>query len=255
MLLQVAGAQIAPEGRGPAVALGHPTVLLVLSDKGEESILFKKMREPVSGLTHFFAGIVAIAGLIGLMVVGRGDIGKQISLLIYGIGLLLMFFASSVYHLVQAQPRWVQVLRKVDHSAIYVLIAGTYTAFCYNYLVGAWRWGVLTVVWALAIIGAVVKLFVIKAPRWVTAGVYVLMGWLALLIPREMLTSMPKGALIWLILGGTIFTIGAVVYITKRMDFVPGVFGFHEVWHIFVILGCLSHYIGVLVYIALTPGG
>jgi hemolysin III len=211
------------------------------------------MREPVSGLTHFFAGVVAIAGLITLLVVGRGDVGKQISLLIYGASLLMMFFASSAYHLVQARPRWVQVLRKVDHSAIYVLIAGTYTAFCYSYLTGAWRWGVLGVIWALATTGVIVKVFVIKAPRWVTAGVYVAMGWLALLIPREVMMSLPMGALVWLIVGGVVFTIGAAVYITKRMDFVPGVFGFHEVWHVFVILGSLSHYIGVLVYVAPAP--
>ena len=211
------------------------------------------MREPASGLTHFFAGIVAVVGLIALLVVGRGDIGKQISLLVYGAGLLLVFFASSAYHLVQAQPGLVQVLRKVDHSAIYVLIAGTYTAFCYNYLEGVWRWGALAVIWGLAIAGVVVKVFVIKAPRWVTAGVYVAMGWLALLIPRELMMSLPMGALVWLIVGGIVFTIGAVVYVTKRMDFAPGVFGFHEVWHIFVILGSLSHYIGVLVYVAPAP--
>ena len=211
------------------------------------------MREPISGLTHFSAGVVAIAGLITLLVVGRGDVGKQVSLLIYGASLLTVFFASSAYHLVQAHPRWVQVLRKVDHSAIYVLIAGTYTAFCYNYLTGAWRWGVLGVIWTLAMTGVIVKVFVIQAPRWVNAGVYVAMGWLALLIPREVIMSLPMGALVWLIVGGVIYTIGAVVYITKRMDFVPGVFGFHEVWHIFVILGSLSHYIGVLVYIAPAP--
>lgn len=215
--------------------------------------MFKKMREPVSGLTHFFAGVAAIAGLIALLVVGREDVGKQMSLLIYGASLLVMFFASSAYHLVQAQPRWVQILRKADHSAIYVLIAGTYTVFCYSYLGGAWRWGVLGVIWALTTTGVIVKVFVIKAPRWVTAGVYVAMGWLALLIPREVMTSLPTGALAWLIVGGVIFTMGAAVYITKRMDFVPGVFGFHEVWHIFVILGSLSHYIGVLVYVAPAP--
>ncbi len=210
------------------------------------------MREPVSGLTHFFAGIVAIAGLIALLVVGRGDVGKRISLLVYGASLLVMFFASSAYHLVRARPRWVQVLRQVDHSAIYVLIAGTYTAFCYSYFTGVWRWRVLGVIWALAVTGVIVKVFLIKTPRWVTAGVYVAMGWLALLMPRKIILSLPPGALVWLIVGGIIFTIGAVVYITKRMDFVPGVFGFHEVWHIFVILGSSSHYIGVLVYIAPT---
>ncbi|MFP4394295.1 MAG: PAQR family membrane homeostasis protein TrhA [Anaerolineales bacterium] len=212
--------------------------------------MFKKMREPVSGLTHFFAGVGAIAGLIALLIVGRGSVDKQISLLIYGISLLMLFFASAAYHLVPAQPKWVQVLRKVDHAAIYVLIAGTYTAFCYSYLPGAWRWGVLGVVWALALIGVIVKVFVINAPRWLNAGVYVAMGWLAALIPWEIMSSLPGGALVWLIVGGVIFTIGAGVYITKKMDFAPGVFGFHEVWHIFVILGTVSHYIGVLMYIA-----
>jgi hemolysin III len=216
------------------------------------STLLSKMREPISGLTHFFAGVAAIAGSITLLLVARGDVGKQVSLLIYGISLSMVFFASSAYHLVQAR-RWVQVLRKVDHSAIYVLIAGTYTAYCYSTLTGAWRWGVLGVIWALAMTGVIVKVFVIKAPRWVTAGVYVAMGWLALLIPRELMMSLPVGALVWLIVGGVVFTIGAVVYVTKRMDFAPGVFGFHEVWHIFVILGSLSHYIGILAYVAPAP--
>lgn len=210
------------------------------------------MREPVSGLTHLVAGGVAIVGLVVLLVVGQGDIGKQVSLLVYGLSLMLVLFSSAIYHLVQARAGWIEALRKLDHSAIYVLIAGTYTVFCANYLAGPWRWGVLATVWALAAAGVLVKLFVIKAPRWVTAGVYVAMGWLALLIPREVIMAAPTGAIVCLIVGGLIFTLGAVVYITKKMDFLPGVFGFHEVWHIFVILGCLSHYVGVLLYIA--PG-
>jgi len=212
--------------------------------------LFKNLREPVSGLTHFFTAIAAIAGLVALLIVGRGDTGKQISLLVYGLSVLLMFFSSAAYHMVQAQPQWVRVLRKLDHSAIYVLIAGTYTAYCYSYLSGAWRWGVLGVIWALAVIGVVVKVFVIKAPRWVTAGVYVAMGWLGVLMPRQVLLSLPAGALVCLIVGGVIYTLGALVYITRKMDWFPGVFGFHEVWHIFVILGGLSHYVGVLLFIA-----
>ena len=212
--------------------------------------MFKNLREPVSGLTHFFTAVAAIAGLPALLIVGRGDPGKQISLLVYGLSVLLMFFSSAAYHMVQAQPQWVRVLRKLDHSAIYVLIAGSYTAYCYSYLSGAWRWGVLGVIWALAVIGVVVKVFVIKAPRWVTAGVYVAMGWLGVLMPREVLLSLPTGALVCLMVGGVIYTLGAVVYITRKMDFFPGVFGFHEVWHIFVILGGLSHYVGVLLYIA-----
>ena len=214
--------------------------------------MIKKMREPVSGLIHFFAGIIAIGGLAALLVVGRDDIGKQLSLLIYGVSLLLMLFASSAYHLIQAKPEWIQVLRKLDHSAIYILIAGTYTPLLFNQFTGFWRWGVLAIIWSLAVAGIVTKLFIINAPRWLSAGLYLMMGWLSLLMLKEMVLAFPTSALIWLFLGGAFFTIGAVVYITKIMDFAPGVFGFHEVWHIFVVLGCASHYIVILVYVAST---
>jgi hemolysin III len=215
--------------------------------------MLNKMREPTNGLTHFFAGIVAIGGLVALLFVGRDDVGKQLSLLVYGSSLLLMLFASSAYHLIQAQPERILILRKFDHAAIYILIAGTYTPFCFNQFTGFGRWGVLAIIWSLAVAGIITKMFIINPPRGLSAGVYLVMGWLSLLMLREMVRVLPVGALVWLLLGGVFFTIGAVVYITKIMDFAPGVFGFHEVWHIFVILGCLSHYIAILVYVAPAP--
>jgi hemolysin III len=93
-------------------------------------------------------------------------------------------------------------------------------------------------------------MFVMNAPRWVSAGVYLVMGWLAILGIGEIVKQMPAGAIFWLALGGLLFSAGAVVYITKILNFRPGIFGFHEVWHIFVILGCLCHFILILVYIA-----
>jgi hemolysin III len=96
----------------------------------------------------------------------------------------------------------------------------------------------------------IVKLFVIRAPRWVTAGIYLLMGWLSILAVREIFTRMPAPALFWLALGGVAYTAGAIVYMLKKPDFIPGVFGFHEVWHIFVILGCLAHFLLIAIYIA-----
>lgn len=219
---------------------------------GGEAVL-NKMREPTSGLIHFFAGVVAIGGLVLLLIVGRDDVSKQLSLLVYGVSLLLMFFASSAYHLIQAKPECIQILRKLDHSAIYMLIAGTYTPLFFNRFAGFSRWGILVAIWSLAVAGIVAKMFIINAPRWLTAGVYLVMGWLSLLMLRGMVLALPVSALIWLFLGGAFFSVGAVVYITKTMDFAPGVFGFHEIWHIFVILGCLSHYITVLVYVAPVP--
>jgi hemolysin III len=217
--------------------------------------MFKKFRNPISGLTHFFAAIAAAVGLVFLLIVGRSGIQKQITLLVYGASLVLMFSASAAYHLVRARERVIHNLRKLDHAAIYILIAGTYTPLCFNQFNGFWKWGMLAIVWGLALIGIIAKMFVVNAPRALTAGIYLGMGWLALIGLPEMLRILPIGALVWLSLGGVIFTLGAIVYITKTLDFVPGVFGFHESWHIFVILGCLCHFILILFYVAPpTPG-
>lgn len=209
-----------------------------------------QLREPVNGLTHLIAAGASVIGLIVLLVIGWGDPGKVISLTIYGGSLILMFLASGFYHSVNADPDTMLKLRKFDHSAIYLLIAGTYTPICFIMLDGFWKWGMLSIIWGLALVGITVKIFFIKAPRWVTAGVYIIMGWLCIIGIQEILVALPAGALFWLALGGIIYTLGAVVYITKTMDFVPDVFGFHEVWHIFVILGALAHYMMIAVYIA-----
>ena len=211
---------------------------------------FSRLREPVNGLTHLGAAFTAFIGLIALLLVGGGTPGKTLALGIYGFSLVLQFAASGLYHSVKAGPQVIERWRKLDHSAIYLLIAGTYTPICTIMLTGFWKWGMLVTIWSLALIGILVKIFIIKAPRWLTAGVYVLMGWLCVAGAGEMAARLPLPFLLWLLLGGVIYTIGAVIYITKKMDFIPGVFGFHEVWHIFVILGALAHYIGILVYVA-----
>ena len=209
-----------------------------------------KFRDPVSGLTHFFAAILAVVGLIVLLILGYGDTGKEITLLIYGLSLILMLSASATYHLVNARPPILVWLQIMDHTSIYLLIAGSYTPNCVHFFTGFWRDGFLAIIWGMALVGIIVKLFVIRAPRWVTAGIYLLMGWLSILAIGEMLTRMPAPALIWLALGGLAYTIGAIVYMLKKPDFIPGVFGFHEVWHIFVILGCLAHFILIAVFVA-----
>jgi hemolysin III len=212
--------------------------------------MLMKLREPVNGLTHMFAALAAVAGLVALLIIGRTNLGKEISLGIYGVTVILLFSASATYHMVKAKPRVIEILRKFDHAAIYLLIAGSYTPVCYNNFTGFWKWGLLAIIWSFALVGIVIKIFVIKAPRWVTAGVYVLMGWMVILAMNQMLTMLPTGALVWLAVGGIIYTLGAVVYIIKIFNFIPDKFGFHEVWHIFVILGALAHFIAILVYIA-----
>ena len=115
---------------------------------------------------------------------------------------------------------------------------------------GFWKWGLLTMIWSLALIGIGVKIYIIKAPRWLNAVIYLVMGWLSMAAIEEMLATLPMWSLTWLVIGGVIYTLGALVYITKFMNFWPGKFGFHEVWHIFVILGALAHFIAIFFFIA-----
>ncbi len=208
--------------------------------------MLSKLREPVSGLTHLGGAIAAFIGQIVLLVLASNGLEKFVSTLVYGLSLVGLFSASAAYHLVNAGPKVTALLRKLDHSAIYLLIAGTYTPFCVNAFSGFYRWGLLAIVWGIAVVGIAVKLFYMGAPRWLSAGIYVLMGWLCLMAVGEMTVALTPFTLGWLIAGGVIYTLGAVVYATKIFNFAPGRFGFHEVWHIFVLLGALAHFVAVL---------
>lgn len=215
-----------------------------------------RFREPVSGFTHFFAAIAALIGTVALLIAGRGSFAREASLAVYGACLISLFGASAAYHLVRAAPRAIGMLRRLDHSAIYLLIAGTYTPFCLLAFSGFWKWGLLAIIWSMAITGIIVKIFAMSAPRWLSAGTYVIMGWLCLGAVGQMLQVLPAGALAWLTAGGVVYTLGALVYVTRVFDFAPGRFGFHEVWHIFVILGALAHFISIAAYLLpahLTP--
>ncbi|MBN8579908.1 MAG: hemolysin III family protein [Anaerolineae bacterium] len=208
--------------------------------------MFKKLREPVNSLTHWGGAVLALVGLIALLIVGWSTPAKIISLAIYGVSLIFLFSASATYHMVRVKDKALEIFRKIDHSAIFVLIAGTYTPFCVNAFEGFWKWGMLSIIWSLALIGILVKIFYIGAPRWLNAAIYVVMGWFSVVAAGQMLATLPVWVFTWLIIGGVIYTLGAIVYATKIFNFKPGVFGFHEVWHIFVLLAAAAHYVAVL---------
>ena len=208
--------------------------------------MLKNLREPVNSLTHWGGAFLALIGLIILLVVGWGTPARVISLLIYGVSLIVLFSASATYHMVQVKERALEVFRKIDHAAIYFLIAGTYTPFCVNAFSGFWKWGMLSIIWSLALIGIIVKVFYIRAPRWLNAGIYLVMGWLCIAAIGQMLAALPVWVLLWLVAGGLLYTLGAIIYITKIFNFVPGVFGFHVMWHIFVMLAAAAHFVAVL---------
>jgi hemolysin III len=214
--------------------------------------MLSKLREPVNGLTHLGGAIAAFFGQIALLISAWNGAAKMVSVIIYGLSLIAMFSASAAYHMARVGPAALQTLRKLDHSAIFLLIAGTYTPFCLLAFTGFWRWGLLAVIWAIATIGIVVKIFYLKAPRWLNAAVYVIMGWLCVMAVPQMPSVLPLSSMVWLFAGGVVYTLGAVVYATRIFNFVPGKFGFHEVWHIFVLLGALAHFIAVMLLLVST---
>jgi hemolysin III len=209
--------------------------------------MLSKLREPINGLTHLGGAIAAFFGLIALLVISWNEPAKVVSVIVYGFSLIAMFSTSAVYHLVKVEPAGQLTLRKLDHSAIFLLIAGTYTPFCLNAFTGFWRWGLLSIIWAIAAVGIVVKVFYVKAPRWLNAIIYVIMGWLCVIAAPQMEFVLPLSAIICLFIGGVIYTLGAIIYATKIFNFLPGKFGFHEIWHIFVLAAAIAHFISVMI--------
>ena len=165
--------------------------------------MLQRLREPVNGVTHLAAAVFALLGWVILVVLGWGDTLRLIGASIFGLSLTVLFLASGLYHSVVASPLVIQRLRKFDHAAIFLLIAGTYTPICVLYLDGVWRWGLLAVVWTIAVAGIIFKLIIIDAPRWLSTSAYLAMGWMAIFAVPELLKSMPPEVTLWMFLGTT----------------------------------------------------
>jgi hemolysin III len=211
----------------------------------------KRLREPVNGLTHAAGGVLAFVGLFVLVAsaASAGRMDQIVAFGIFGISLVALYIASSLYHLLPLSPAGVARLRKLDHVAIFVLIAGTYTPFCLLALDGGWRWGVLAIAWGLALCGASLKLLWMEAPRWLSVLLYLGMGWVAVAAVPALLRTLPAGGMAWVLAGGLTYSAGALVYGLKRPNPIPGTFGFHELWHLFVVAGSACHFWAVLRYL------
>jgi hemolysin III len=202
----------------------------------------------VNGLTHLAGGLLACVGLLVLLAsAGRTD--QIVAFGIFGLSLVALYSASALYHLLPLSPTGVARLRRVDHMMIFVLIAGTYTPFCLIALDGAWRVGLLGVIWSLALCGVLLKIFWMGTPRWLSVALYLGMGWVAVIAAPALFLAVPAGGMIWVLGGGLLYTAGALVYALKRPNPAPGTFGFHELWHLFVVAGSACHYWAVLRYL------
>lgn len=218
----------------------------------DPSWLRRFLREPVNSLTHFVGILLSIAGLVVLLVLSRGEPWRTTSFAIYGSSLILLYTASTLLHSLKVDAHIEKRLRIFDHAAIFVLIAGTYTPITLvtlqeNY--PAWGWTLLSVAWGFALLGVIFKLFWIRAPRWISTGLYLLMGWMAVVAIVPIAQALSVGGLFWMALGGVFYSVGAVIYALKKPDLFPNVFGYHELWHLFVLAGSMCHFVMMLGYV------
>lgn len=209
------------------------------------------MKEPINTWTHFIPFIAGIVGLVFLIIESLGNLALLVTMSIFGVSIILLYGASTIYHWVKTTPKKELLLRKLDHIAIYLLIAGTYTPILYFALDGAWKITMLVAVWLLALIGIIMKMFFINLPRSVSTSFYIALGWLAIIPFGKLIKTLPITAIILLILGGIVYTIGGIIYATKKLNFFPKTIGFHGVFHIFISLGTLIHFF--MIYIFIIP--
>ena len=212
----------------------------------------RKKPDVFSGVSHLIGAVLSLAALVALVTVAAhyGSVWHVVSFAIFGASLIMLYTASTLYHLIPAGPKWITILRKLDHSMIFVLIAGSYTPYCLVALRGPWGYGLLAAVWGIAALGIVLKIFWLGAPRWLYTGFYLFMGWLVVVAIVPLVQNVPRQALLWLAVGGMLYTVGAVFYGTKWPKLRPGVFGFHEIWHLFVIGGSFAHFWSVFRYVS-----
>jgi hemolysin III len=200
------------------------------------------------GFLHLGAFAAAVAGIVVMLLLAhsaRGYVGAAI----FGASLILVYGTSASYHCIPWGERMVGLMRRVDHAMIFVLIVGTYTPFCLMALGNAWGIGLLSATAGIAGAGALIRLVWLNTPRWLAVLPYLAAGWIALVAASQILQRLDAAPLGLLLLGGIAYSVGAVVYARKRPDPWPSVFGYHEVFHSFTIMGSASHFLAVAVYL------
>ncbi len=210
-------------------------------EKVNPTKLYTLGEEIANSITHGIGTGLSIAGLTVLVIFAAiyGDIWRVVSFSIYGSTLVLLYLSSTLYHGLQ-HPKAKKVFQIFDHSAIYLLIAGTYTPFLLVSLRGAWGWTFLVVIWGLAFLGIGFKAIFIDYFQKLSALGYVLMGWLCVIAGNELLANLPQSSLVWLASGGVIYTIGIIFLAWRKLPYS------HTIWHLFVLGGSICHFFAVM---------
>ena len=216
----------------------------------------KKLKEPGSAITHFVAMLMAAFAAVPLVIKSFSS-GRNVvvSCLIFIVSMIMLYGASTIYHSVDKGERINRILKKLDHAMIFVLIAGSYTPVCLLVIGGKTGMTLLAMVWSVGIIGIIFKMCWINCPKWLSSVMYIAMGWMCVLAFSPIINNMTRKAFAWLLVGGIIYTVGGILYAIKT----PKVkafnerhryFGTHEIFHIFVMLGSLCHFVMVYGYLA-----
>ncbi|MCI0581165.1 MAG: hemolysin III family protein [Chloroflexi bacterium] len=212
----------------------------------------RHLLQPISALTHLVGALASLAGLLLLAVLTWGQPAKLLSLIIYGVSMVALYTASALFHgarLPAGRRMW---LNRLDHVAIFLLIAGTYTPIVYHFYPPVWRGLTLVIVWLVAAGGMFYKLFSTRIHGFLHRSIYPIVGWagaVPAVLAHAVRPLLPPGGLALLALGGLIYTVGFVIYYRQRPDPWPDVFGHHEIWHLFVLAGSLCHFLFMLLYV------
>lgn len=200
--------------------------------------------EIANTVTHGIGAALGVAALVVLVVFAslRGDAWRVVSLSIYGTTLVLLYLASTLYHAFRGR-RIQRLFQIVDHTAIYLLIAGTYTPVTLVHMRGPWGWTLFGLIWGLALAGIVSKTFIRKRVPGLSVAFYVAMGWLALIALQPILRTVPHGLLAWIVAGGVCYTLGVAFFAWERLPY------HHAVWHLFVLAGSGCHFFGMLFHL------
>lgn len=219
----------------------------------DESIVYKKkmtnrfhLKDPISTLTHFIAFVAAIFAFPPLLThaaVHGADLKAMVSLSVFMLSMILLYGASSAYHAFNLSDKGNCILKKLDHTMIFLLIAGSYTPVCTMVLPSPSGMHLLMLVYALAFAGVVFKLCWVTCPKWVSSVIYIALGWSCLTAFPQILATLSTAQFLWLLMGGVIYTVGGVVYALKPKCLEGKAFGIHEIFHLFVMGGSFCHYV------------
>ncbi len=200
--------------------------------------------EKFSVWSHVLGVCISILGLIILIITNLGNSTALILSLIYGFSLIFLFSASSLYHTHKKEEKEQSMWRKIDHIAIFCLIAGTYTPFAYVFLEGYLQWLIIGAQWIIVVIGGVFKLFFMNLPKWADVLIYVLMGWMIILPINQLLNIVPLNIFLLILFGGIFYTIGALIYASK-ITLISSKINTHDIFHVFILIAAFLHYLGV----------